>query len=64
MKPAPDGISENTKTKIKNFIKPRMPLGITVNVDSPNFFYFDVKTRVSYNTKISSKSASDVNHWC
>lgn len=54
------GVSENTKEKIKNFIKPRMPLGITVNVETPNFFFFDVKSLVSYTTKNSPKSATQI----
>ena len=55
-----DGISENTKEKIKTFIKPRMPIGITVNIETPDFIYFDVNTRVTYSQKVSSKSAPDI----
>lgn len=55
-----DGVSENTKDKIKTFIKPRMPLGISVNVETPNFFFFDVKTMVTYDTKKSPKSTTDI----
>lgn len=55
-----DGISENLKDKIVSYIKPRMPIGISVKVDTPNFFFVEVNTTVTFDKNVTNKSKSDI----
>lgn len=55
-----DGISENTKDKIKDYIKPRMPIGININIESPNFLYLSLNSTVSYSKNVTNKSPADI----
>lgn len=55
-----NGISENTKNKIKQFLDKRTPLGIEALIKSPSFYFIEVTTKVVYNNSNSLKTVGDI----
>lgn len=55
-----DGIPELNKTIYNNYLKDKVPLGITTEIINPDFFYLNVSTNVNYNYNITTLSESQL----
>jgi hypothetical protein len=55
-----DGISENLKEKYKRFLTERSPLAIDPVIVSPEFLYVQPTIEIYYDTRITSKSAAEI----
>lgn len=55
-----NGISENIKFKIKTYLDQRVPLGINTVITSPDFFFLEVASTVTYNPNKTTKTYSDI----
>jgi hypothetical protein len=55
-----DGIPESKKTLIKSFLEQRTPVGINVDVVSPDFTYLSISTDVNYNINTTNATPSQI----
>lgn len=55
-----DGIPELNKTIYNNYLKDKVPLGITTEIINPDFIYLNVSTNVNYNYNITTLSESQL----
>lgn len=54
-------VSESERTKIEKYLNDRSTIGISCTVLQPEYLYLVINTTVSYNTRITTLSAADVN---
>ena len=55
-----DGVSESNKSKYREYLLKRCPIGIEPLIISPKFLYVSVNTEVDFNTDITEKTSSDI----
>jgi hypothetical protein len=55
-----DGIPELNKTIYNNYLKDKVPLGITTEIINPDFIYLSVSSRVNYNFNITTLSENQL----
>ena len=55
-----DGVSELKKTIYNDYLKDKVPLGISTEIINPDFFYLNVSSRVNYNYNITTLSENQL----
>jgi len=55
-----DGVPETLKSSLSSFFKKRTPVGIDVEVITPEFVYIEITGKVSYNIALTTQAISSI----